>query len=130
MNGGFFEWLFEEVPFDQELFVVELNIEVLLFEFVEDIGVNGAFASEGADEIDFFGDFEVGRVEFLEDFFKFFLVFLEDLFGLFELIWFLFVEKVLVFVEFVLVNELLGILDEEYKMFLNGEKSTFLVFYS
>jgi hypothetical protein len=103
---------------------------VLLFEFVEDIGVNGAFASEGADEIDFFGDFEVGRVEFLEDFFKFFLVFLEDLFGLFELIWFLFVEKVLVFVEFVLVNELLGILDEEYKMFLNGEKSTFLVFYS
>lgn len=33
-------------------------------------------------------------------------------------------------VEFVLVNDLLGVLDEDYKMFLNGQKSTFLVFYS
>ena len=62
LSGGFFEWLFEEVSFDKELFVVKLNIEVFLFEFVEDIGVDGAFASESADEIDFFGDFEVGRV--------------------------------------------------------------------
>ena len=130
VSGGFFELLFEEGSFDQELLIIELNIEVFLFEFVEDIGVNGAFASEGADEIDFFGDFEAGWVEFFVYFLKYFLVFLENLFGLFKLIGFLFVEKVLVLVEFVLVNDLLGVLDEEYKMFLNGQKSTFLVFYS
>ncbi len=129
VSGGFFELLFEEGSFDQELLIIELNIEVFLFEFVEDIGVNGAFASEGADEIDFFGDFEAGGVEFFDYFFKFFLIFLENIFGLFELIGFLFVEKVLVFVEFVLVNDLFGVLDEEQKMLLNGEKGTFLVFY-
>ncbi len=78
--------------------------------------MDGAFASEGADEVDFFGDFEVGRVEFFEDFSEFFFILLDNLFGLFELIGFLFVEEVLMLVEFVLVNELFGVFDEQQKM--------------